>query len=83
MNKIDFYHLYRNIKNDPFIYMIEFVVFLGVIFGWAFVCFICPPMLVVTIVIIIITIFTWKLIKRLAKIQENECKKENNDERKS
>lgn len=72
MNKIDFYNLYLNIKDDPFIYIIGFVVFLAIIFGWGFICFVCPPILVVTILIIAITIFAWKLIKRLAKMQENK-----------
>lgn len=76
MNKIDFYHLYREMKNDPFLYITGFVALLSIIIIWGLMCFICPPILVVTILIILITIFTWKLVKRLAKIQE----KENNDE---
>nr|DAT41904.1 MAG TPA: hypothetical protein [Caudoviricetes sp.] len=72
MNKINFYDIYQDMQNDPFIYIIGFVVFLGIIFGWGFICFICPPILVVTILIIAITIFVWKLIKRLAEIQEDE-----------
>lgn len=77
MNKIDFYDLYLDIQNDPFLYIIGFIAFLGIIFGWGFICFICPPILVVTILIIAITILAWKLIKRLAKMQENEDNDEN------
>ena len=72
MNKIDFDNLYQNIRNDPFLYIVGFIVFLGIIFGWGFICFFCPPIFVITILIIIITIFTWKLIKRLAEIEEND-----------
>ena len=80
MNKIDFQYLYREIKNDPFVYIIGFVVFLCIIITWGLMCFICPPILVATILIIAITIFTWKLVKRLAKMQKNEDKK-NEDEK--
>lgn len=77
MNKIDFYDLYQDIRNDPFLYIIGFITFLAIIFGWGFICFICPPILAVTILIIAITILVWKSIKRLAKMQENEDNDEN------
>ena len=72
MNKIDFYDLYLDIQNDPFLYVVGFITLLAFIFGWGFICFVCPPILVATILVIAITIFTWKLIKRLAEMQENE-----------
>ena len=80
MNKIDFQYLYREMKNDPFLYITGFVAILVIIITWGLMCFICPPILVTTILIIAITIFTWQLVKRLAKMQKNEDKK-NEDEK--